>query len=70
MALSQTDLDNLDSAIATSELRVEFDGRMVVFRSIPELIEARAHVARVLAAATRPARTGGFRFKFTTSRGD
>lgn len=70
MALTQSDLDALDSAIASNELRVEFDGRMVIYRSIPELISARAHVASVLAAATRPARTGGFRFRFTTSRGD
>ena len=27
MALTQTDLDNLDAAIATSELEVEIDGR-------------------------------------------
>lgn len=70
MALSQTDLDTLDSAIASSELEVEIDGRRVKYRSTADLLAARSHVASVVQAATRPARTGGFRFRFTTSRGD
>jgi hypothetical protein len=70
MALSQTDLDTLDSAIASSELEVELDGRRVKYRSTTELLAARAHVAGVLKAAAPQARTGNFRFRFTTSRGD
>lgn len=73
MALTQTDLDTLDAAIATGELKVEFDGRSVLYRSIGELKEARAHVASVIAAggAGSPARrTGSYKFRMTTARGD
>jgi hypothetical protein len=73
MALSQADLDNLDAAIAMSELKVEFDGKLVIYRSVAELKEARAHVATVIASggAGSPARrTGAYRFSFSTSRGD
>jgi hypothetical protein len=72
MALSQTDLDNLDQAIAASELEVEMDGRRVKYRSIAELLTARAHVAGVIAAAAvaPSGRRNTFSFRFTTSRGD
>lgn len=70
MALTQTDLDNLDAAIAASELEVEVDGRRVKYRTMSELLRARTHVASVLAAngANGARRTGAFRFQFTTSR--
>lgn len=48
MALIQTDLDALDTAIASSELTVRLADRLVTYRSIPELIQARAHVAKVV----------------------
>lgn len=69
MALSQSDLDALDLAIASSELEVEMDGRKVRYRSINELTQARNHVAAVISrnAGTRRA---VYQFKFTTSRGD
>lgn len=72
MALSQIDLDALDSAIATSELEVDLDGRRVKYRSTSELIRARQHVAGVLAlgAGGTARRTGAFRFDLTTQRGD
>ena len=70
MALTQSDLDALDSAIATSELEVEIDGRRVRYRKTEELLAARQHVAGVLNSAVRSQRTGGYRFRFTTSRGD
>lgn len=70
MALSQTDLDNLDAAIATAELEVEVDGRRTRYRSMPELIAARDHVARVLAGSAPGRRAGGtYHFNFTTGRG-
>ena len=74
MALSQTDLDALDRAIATGELEVEYDGMRRRYRSIGELMQARAHVASVLSgagsqnAAGRPAVF--YRPTFTTARGD
>ncbi len=69
MPLSQTDLDNLDAAIASSRLEVELDGRRVRYRSMQELLAARAHVATVLAGAGASRRTV-YRFSHTTSRGD
>ena len=69
MALTQTDLDALDAAIATSELEVEVAGRRVRYRSTAELLQARQHVAAVIATATTTQRTGSYRFNLTTSRG-
>lgn len=68
MALTQTDLDRLDAAIATSELEVEVDGHRRRFRSIAEMLSARAHVATVLAAGS--GRTAGVTYRptFTTQR--
>lgn len=70
-ALTQTDLDALDQAIATGELTVEINGRRVTYRSVPELLQARAHVdARLTASANagRPA-PGAVRYNFATTRG-
>lgn len=69
MALTQSDLDRLDAAIATAELEVEFgDGRRVRYRSVAELTAARDHVAGVLrTAAAASAGSGGARsaYRFT-----
>lgn len=70
MPLSQTDLDALDAAIATSELEVELEGRRVKYRSMNELLAARAHVASVIAGAASTSRRSTFYPQFTTSRGD
>lgn len=48
MALTQADLDRLDTAIASSELEVEIDGQRVRYRDTDKLLMARAHVASVL----------------------
>lgn len=69
MALTQTDLDALDAAIASSELEVRLEGRAVKYRSTDELLKARAHVASVLTAATTQ-RRASFGYQFTTLRGD
>lgn len=52
MALTQSDLDALDSAIAGAELTVTVDGKSVTYRSITELKRAREHVAGVISAAS------------------
>lgn len=74
MALTQTDLDNLDAAIATGELRVEFNGRVVIYRSVEQLLRARQHVYAVLTGTTpstpAPKRTGTYSFNFKSARGD
>lgn len=48
MALTQSDLDALDRAIASAELTVTVDGRSVTYRSISDLKKARDHVAGVI----------------------
>lgn len=68
MSLTTTDLDNLDKAIAASELEVEINGRKVKFDNFAGLKARRDFVAAQIAEASRP--TGAFRFRFTTSRGD
>lgn len=55
MAYSQTDLDNLDAAIAGGELTVRVLDRLVEYRSIDELLQARAHVAARIAEASSTA---------------
>jgi hypothetical protein len=71
MAYTQSDLDNLDAAIASGHLTVRVEGRWIEYRSLPELMQARAHVANQMTAATAGTeRRGVFRFRFTTSRGD
>jgi hypothetical protein len=51
MALSQSDLDALDAAIASGRLSVRFADRMVTYHSIAELIKARDHVAKVISSS-------------------
>lgn len=57
MAYTQTDLDNLDKAIADGNLTVRVADRLVTRRSIDELLKMRAHVAASLAGQSNPRRT-------------
>lgn len=41
MAFTETDLSNIEAAIATGELTVEVSGRRVTYRSVEELRMAR-----------------------------
>ena len=73
MAFTQTDLDNINAAIATGELLVEVNGRKVQYRSMDDLVKARAIITADLAAAASVAgvfRRGSYRVTFTTHRGD
>lgn len=73
MAYTQADLDAIDAAIASGEKIVRVENRWVEYRSVDELLAARAHVQQALtAAASGPSgpRRSVFRFRFTTSRGD
>lgn len=57
MAFSQSDLDAIESAIATGELTVEIEGKRVTYRSMDELMAARALISSTLqAAGTIPAK--------------
>lgn len=70
MALSQTDLDALDLAIARGTLSVEFEGRKHTYQTTSQLIAARDHVARIVNANPQSRGPRAFAFRFTTSRGD
>jgi hypothetical protein len=70
MAISQTDLDALDQAIATGTFEVEFDGRRVKYQHTGEMIAARNHIATVLSRQSTAQRKTVYRYTFTTSRGD
>lgn len=73
MAFTQTDLDNINAAIATGELSVEVNGRKVVYRSMDDLVKARSIVAsdlQALGAPTSSVRRGSYRVSFATHRGD
>lgn len=51
MAFTQTQLDAIESAIASGELKVVFDGREVMYRSVDDLIKARNLVKSALEAS-------------------
>jgi hypothetical protein len=73
MALTQADLERLDAAIASESLEVQMGERRIRYRTMDELIAARAHVAQQLAAASASAsgtRRGTRRYTFSTARGD
>lgn len=57
MAFTQADLDAMDQRIATARKRVENGDQAVTEHDITQLVQARAHIARVLTAATAPTRT-------------
>lgn len=49
MAFTQTDLDNVERAIASGELTVRYNGREVTHRSMSDLMAARDLIAKALA---------------------
>lgn len=73
MALTQADLDRLDAAIASENLEVQMGERKIRYRTMEELIAARAHVSQQIAAAAAAAsgqRRATRRYSFCTARGD
>jgi hypothetical protein len=55
MALTSSDLDALDRAIASGQLAVRIGDRMITYQSLSDLLRARDHVAKLLSAG--PVRT-------------
>ena len=51
MAFTSADIDAVDRAIASGELTVRTNDRMVTYRSMQELREARAAIVAAIAAA-------------------
>jgi vacuolar-type H+-ATPase subunit E/Vma4 len=74
MAFTQSDLDNINAAVATGELHVEVNGRKVVYRSMDDLMKARTIITGELASAAAgvasTTRRGSYRVNFSTHRGD
>lgn len=68
MAFTTDDLAALDAAIASGELTVSHNGRTVTYRSISDLLKARATVAAEIAAAQTGRSGGPARFTFKTVR--
>lgn len=67
MPWTQTQLDAVERAIASGELTVRFGDRTVTYRSMEELLQARAVIKDALAAE---AGTATDRFSFAqTSKG-
>lgn len=52
MAFSQADLDAIRTAIARGERVVQFADRSVTYRSMTELLEAEARIARAIESET------------------
>ena len=71
MAFTQSDLDAIDTAIASGELTVSHNGRTVTYRSMSDLLRARQTIQTLLSAAQPGGSAGGpRRFTFVTHRGD
>lgn len=73
MPFTSTDLANVDAAIASGELAVEVNGKRITYRSVPELLDARAAILSEIATAgtaSAGTRRGAYRVNFTTARGD
>lgn len=51
MAFTQSQLDAIETAIASGELKVMFDGREVIYRSIDDLLKARNTIKAALQAS-------------------
>jgi hypothetical protein len=52
MAISQSDVDNLEAALMTGTLSVEVDGRKVTYRGVGELKAALGYARDQIAAAS------------------
>lgn len=68
MAFTTQDLSAIDAAIASGELTVSHNGRTVTYRSMSDLLQARATVVAELASAQSGRSGGPHRFTFSTSR--
>jgi len=72
MAFTQSDLDAVNSAVASGELKIEMQGRLVIYRNMDDLLKARAIIVSELAAsqaAPTAVRRGSYAVRFTSARG-
>lgn len=57
MAVSQTDIDNLNAAIASGVRSATVGGQTLVYGTVDALIKARDDLLKQLATATKPTRS-------------
>ena len=72
MAFTQSDLDNIQAAMASGELTAKVNGREVTYRSMTELQLAENRIREALTPAALSGdgkRRGAFRVTFSTHRG-
>lgn len=68
MAYTTTQLETIEGAIASGTLRVEIDGRVVVYQSLDALLKLRDQIRAELGVAT-PVTARGRVWSPTVSRG-
>jgi len=68
MAFTESDLQSVNTAIASGELTVKVAGREVTYRSLDDLLKARAAITSDIAAARAGGRVRTGYFNFATSR--
>lgn len=51
-ALTQTDVDRLEKAIARGVLKVDYDGHSVTYQSVPDMMKALAFAKDQIASAS------------------
>lgn len=70
MTFTTSDLANVKAAIASGELRVTVNGRTVEYRSMADLLKAKATIETELSQGGRGRAGGSYRYTFTTLRGE
>lgn len=68
MAFTSADLDSINAAIASGELTVSVQGRTVTYRSIDDLLKAKAAVESGIALQAGATRVRTGYFTFATAR--
>lgn len=69
MSFTQEDVNALNEAIASGELKVVVDGREVQYRSIKELLEAKRHIEAEIANGQGRRRSAFRGFRVVVDRG-
>jgi hypothetical protein len=69
MAITQTDIDNLNAAIATGARSVTIGGQTITYNTTASLIDARNDMVKQLKAQNRTARRQRQTYLFQNGRG-
>lgn len=68
-AYTAADLQRLDAAIAKGVTEWEMAGQRIRYRSVDDMLKARAHIEAQIAAASSTPSSARRRFTFSTARG-